>query len=281
MSLSFLQFAGELRKLFTRRRTWLGFAAFVIVELLMAMFIEFESVKEVLRVVITGQGRSFEQYFSGLTVAFLIMDTTVLFGGALFVAMVAGDVVAKEVEDGTLRMLLCRPVSRLRILTLKFLATSLYTFLLVFFIGLTALAVGLAVEGRGDLFAFAPLAPFRAFHPFRAGLVQYLISLPLFALSLLTVNAVAFLFSCLNLKPATATIGTAAIFFFDLVFRSHPFFQSIASVFITRRLSVWLEIFRPEARWPAMAEQYVWLFALDATLFVVAWLNFEQRDFKT
>ena len=35
--------------------------------------------------------------------------------GGLFLALVSGDVVSKEVEDGTMRMMLCLPASRWRI----------------------------------------------------------------------------------------------------------------------------------------------------------------------
>ena len=48
-----------------------------------------------------------------------MLRTTVLLIGTLFVALVAGDIVAKEVEDGTLRVLPCQPISRLRVLTVK------------------------------------------------------------------------------------------------------------------------------------------------------------------
>ena len=281
MSRLWIQFTGELRKLFARKRTNLGFAAFVFVELFVAMLFELKAVQAGLRVVIEGTGHKFDDYFSGLTLAFLILDYTVILIGALYIAMVAGDIVAKEVEDGTMRMLLCRPASRLRILALKFLATSFYTFALVVFIGLSSLAVGLALEGVGGLFAFAPLEELRAFHPFPAGVWIYFRSLPFFAVSLLTINAVAFLFSCLDVKPVAATIGTLTIFFLDLVLRSHPFFQSVHPYFITSRMGIWVHTFRPDPQWAVIAEEYVRLLALDATLFLIAWASFEQRDIKT
>ncbi len=68
---------------------------------------------------------------------------------ALFLALVAGDVVSKEVEDGTLRMMLCRPISRTRILTVKVIVSLLYTIVLTFFVGLTALAVGIDEQRPG------------------------------------------------------------------------------------------------------------------------------------
>src|SRR5436309_3424680 len=99
------------------------------------------------RRLIEQNGFIFEQYFSGLTLAlFILMTTTFLLGG-LYLALVSGDVVSKEVEEGTLRMMLCRPISRARIIALKYLACVIYTFALFTFIALSALAAGFASRG--------------------------------------------------------------------------------------------------------------------------------------
>ena len=73
-----------------------------------------------------------DRYFSGATLGLLMLMWTTFLLGALYLALVAGDVVAKEVEDGTLRMILCRPISRLRVGFLKYSACVLYTFALTF-----------------------------------------------------------------------------------------------------------------------------------------------------
>ncbi len=69
---------------------------------------------------IESNGFGFEQYFSGLTLGLHDAVWTALLLGGLFLALVAGDVVSKEVEEGTMRMMLCRPVSRWRIGLLKY-----------------------------------------------------------------------------------------------------------------------------------------------------------------
>ena len=39
----------------------------------------------------------------------MVMWTVFLLGGLYLALVVAGDVMSKEVEDGTMRMILCRP----------------------------------------------------------------------------------------------------------------------------------------------------------------------------
>jgi ABC-2 type transport system permease protein len=275
-----LQFAGELRKLFARPRTYLGFVAFAIVELLMPFLLELDAVKGLFRGMIEQMGKSFDEYFSALTLALIVMRATVFLIGALFIAMVAGDIVSKEVEDGALRMLLSRPVSRFRILALKYLSTVVYTTLLAFFIGLASLGASLLYEHPGGFFVFGIIEHIYAFHDFEPGLWRYLAVLPLLALTLLTINSTAFFFSCLNMKPAAATICTLSIFFVDYVLHGLPFFEPLESYFIAPRLSAWMHVFDRDLHWQPIAENYILLLAADLTLFVLGWMSFERRDFK-
>src|SRR5438477_4925546 len=117
MSLFLLQLRGELWKLFARKRTYLGFGFFLGLELLVMVLCEIPFGQRNLRRAIERLGGAFDQYFSGLTLAMIMVPMTVILLGALFLSLVGGDVVAKEVEDGTMRMTLCRPISRLRILS--------------------------------------------------------------------------------------------------------------------------------------------------------------------
>jgi ABC-2 type transport system permease protein len=281
MSLFLLQLHGELWKLFARKRTYLGFGVFMALEILILFLFQLPKVQHSWRQLIEGAGYGFEQYFSGLTLAFqIVLGTTTLLGG-LYVALVAGDVVSKEVEDGTLRMTLCRPISRARLLALKYLVCLIYTFALAFFIGLSALAVGIARQGVGGFFAFQPLDNLFALYDFGPGLWRYLGSLALLAFSLLSVASLGFMLSCFDMKPAAATICTLSYFMADLIFRRFPYFASIKPWFITTHTESWCNIFRSPMPWPRMVEDYAYLFGLDATFLLIGLAVFSSRDFKS
>lgn len=274
------QLRGELRKLFARRRTHLGFAAFTVVALLMPALLKLEAAQRFLRRLIEEHFYAFDEYFSGPTLALLTLRTTVLLLGALYVALVAGDLVAKEVEDGSMRLLLSRPVSRFRVLAPKFAALSIYTFALTTFIGLAALASGWLHGGAGGLLALGPFEQLIAFHPLGEGLSRYLIALPLLALSLHSVAALGFMFSCFRMKPAAASAATLAICFTDFVLRTLPFFAPFERWFLTPRLGVWLQVFQPGIPWAHIVETCAVLFALDATWLIAGWLVFEESDIR-
>ena len=281
MSLFSQQLRGELRKLFARKRTYIGFGAFLAVEILVLVLFQLPKVQGSYRLLIERAGYGFTEYFSGLTLAFIMLTSTIGLLGPLYLALVAGDVVSKEVEDGTMRMMLCRPVARVRLLASKYLACVIYTFALIFFIGLTALAVGIARQGFGGMFVFAPLEGVFALYEKGPGLARYLASLPLLGLSLLAVTSLGFALSCFNMKPAAATITTLSYVTVDFIFKGIPYFESLKQWFLTTHVATWTNIYREHIPWPDMVQDYAYLFAVDLTLVIIATVNFHQRDFKS
>lgn len=280
MRLFFRQLRNELYKLFARKRTYLGFAAFVAVEVLLLFMLNLPKPKAGFRRLIEQNGYGFDQYFSGATLGLLMLMWTTFLLGALYLALVAGDVVAKEVEDGTLRMILCRPISRVRLGLLKYTACVLYTFALTIFIGLTALVAGLLYCGWGGLLAIAPLEQLLALHEAWPGFWRYLGALPLLGYGLVSISSLGFLFSCCEMKPAAATILTLSIFFFDSIFRSIPYFESLRGWFMTTHMTLWLRVFEYRIPWWRMVEDVTWLGALNFTFALIGLAILQQRDFK-
>ncbi len=229
---------------------------------------------------VESNGFGFDRYFSGLTLGFMILYWTSLLMGGLFLALVAGDVVSKEVEEGTMRMMLCRPVSRVRIGLLKYFSCVAYTFVLVFFIGLSALAAGVACRGWGGLFAFAPLERVMALYEPNPGLARYLGGLVLLGCSLTTIASLGFLLSCLKMKPAATTIVTISVIFADNIFCNLPFFEDLKPYFITAHLATWINAFHNHIPWRDVAGDLTYLGAVDATFLIVGIVVFAQRDFK-
>ena len=270
----------ELLKMFARKRTYIGFAAFLLMECLILFLLSLPKPKLHLRHIIEQNGYGFDDYYSGTTLAMLVLLWTTTLLGSLYLALVAGDLIAKEIEDGTMRMLLCRPVSRIRVTLLKYLSAVLYTFALIEFIGLTALLAGLLYRGYGGLLVMAPEAGVFALIPAARGLCLYLMAIPLLALSMCTISSIGFLFSCCNMKPAAATIVTLSVIFVDFIFRTIPSFESLKPYFITTHLSTWMHIYESYPPWWRMMEDYSYLVGLDITCLILGSAIFLQRDLK-
>ncbi len=269
----------ELQKMFARKRTYIGFGAFLLIEILTLFLLNLPKPQASFRHIIEQNGYGFEDYYSGTTLAMFIVYTTTILG-YLYLALVAGDVMAKEVEEGTMRMLLCRPISRVRVTLLKYISAVIYTFVLVEFIGLTALAAGLAYRGYGGLFVFIPSDGLFALIPAAKGLRLFLTAIPMLGLAMTSVSSLGFLFSCCNMKPAAASIVTLSVIFLDFIFRGIPYFESIKVFFITTHLSTWLHVFENYPPYYRMLEDYSYLIGLDVTCLIVGTTIFIQRDLK-
>jgi ABC-2 type transport system permease protein len=275
------QFSAELLKMFARKRTWIGFGAFIGLEILVLVLSRTGVAQRFQRHQIESSGELFEEYSRGLTLAFNMMAPTIALLGAIFLALVSGDVVSKEVEDGTMRMTLCRPVSRLRVLGLKLLASLVYCFVLIVFIGITALLTGIAWRGLGSLCALVLEEKLLVFYPTNEGLARYFAALPCVGLSFCTIVSLAFMFSCCNMKPASATIVSLAILFVDRILDFFPQFASFTPWFMTSHMVTWLNVFRSPVPWAKMAEDYLYLFGLNATFILVGCTIFMRRDLKS
>lgn len=281
MSLFLLQLRNELWKMFARKRTYIGFGGFLALELLILFMSGQPRGAMGLRRMIERNGYLVEQYLGGMTIAFQIVWVTAVLLGSIYLALVAGDIVSKEVEDGTLRMMLCRPVSRTRILVFKYLSCVIYTFVFAFFIGLSALATGVIYRGFGHFAAINFPDQIFAFYDTGPGLIRFLRALPLLGLSLTTITSIGFMFSCFNMKPAAATVCTLSVIFLDIAIKNVPFLQDYQQWFITTHMSAWVRTFIVVTPWWDIVEDYARLIAFDATFVLVGLGAFQQRDFKT
>src|SRR6266478_461148 len=112
----FQHLRNELLKLFGKKRTYIGFGAFLIAQNGMLLLFHFTHFQGDFERMLGGNGYLAQDYISALTVAVIMLLPQVMLLMPLYTALVGGDLVAKEAEDGTLRMILSRPISRFRIL---------------------------------------------------------------------------------------------------------------------------------------------------------------------
>jgi len=275
-----LQTWGELRKLFARRRSYIGFAAVLVLQTIILFMIKRPKGQAWIENFIRRNGEGVDYYFSAPTIGFLILHGSILLLGGIYISLVAGDIVAKDAEDGNLRMLLARPVSRLRVLATKYFACLVYNALFVFFMGLASLMLGICVEGLGG--GFLALAPDRGvvtFFPESQAYARYFLCLALVTISMTTVTTIAFLFSCLPIKPAAATILALSVIIIDMIISENPLTGDVR--LLTDHLAIWVRAALMHIPWPEIWRSYLILFGVNVTLFTAGWVVFQSRDFKS
>ena len=277
------QLLGELRKLFARRRTYIGYVVFIIFELILLTVFKLNIGRDNMEDLLRQNAEALEAYYTSLTVTYWIMGFSMFLLGSIFFALVSGDIVAKEAEDGNLRLVLARPVSRFRILLLKYLSTLIYTFTFVLFVGATGYLMAIAALGLdGGLFVWNyKMQTFAVYSEWWPGFQRLFIAACLIGISMCTLSSVGFCFSCFKMKPATAAIASLSVLFIDMVLQEFPFLKPYEEHFITFKMSTWVYALRDPAPWASVATDYTFLAALNLTLFTIGWLAFSSRDFKT
>jgi len=204
----------ELFKIFRRPRTYIPFAAIAAMILIIQLGLKFDG-RSYLELMMSSLSDSFiipyGMIMNGYLVAFVILNT-LLIQVPLLVALVAGDIIAGEANMGTLRLLVIRPVSRTRLLLVKFYASVIYTVLLLVWMAVLALFLSMILFGTNDMM----IARNTVMEQIKGSdvLWRYIAAFGYAAVALSTVAALAFLLSVFaenSIGPIVSTISIVIV----------------------------------------------------------------------
>ena len=275
-----LHLRNELWKLFGKKRTYIGFGAFLLAQNAMLLAFKFTRWQSEMERLLEGNGYLALEYVSALTVALIMLIPQIALLMPLYTALVGGDLVAKEVEDGTLRMILSRPISRFRLLLVKWLAGGIFSAALVVMLGVTALGFARLWFPWQGMFVFIPGQIFNVLSP-ADGLRFYAFSHLFMTLNACTVLGIALMFSSFNIKPAAATILALSLLFANLVMEGIPFFERYHQYLLTFHFHAWRLVFSQPMPWAQIGQSVCVLLAVNLTTFLIAAAAFQARDIKS
>lgn len=272
----------ELYKIFKKWRTYIGFIAISALVPIIQIAISIEGHKT-FNFMTRGLQQSFVfvgNFLNGYLVSHIILNSLYIHIPFL-VTLVAGDLLAGEATAGTYRMLLTRPVSRFSIVTSKFFAGIIYTFLLVAWLALLSLGVGTLLFGTGELIVIksSALIIFS-----RDDILWRFASAYLFAgISMSVVTSLGFLLSSLVENSIGPIITTMAIIIAFIVISAIDvsFFSIIRPYLFTNYMGTWSSLFdKPvnlESIWKAIGV----LFAHIVILYCITLYVFKKKDILT
>ena len=279
-SMVYLQLRNELWKLFGKKRTYIGFAIFLIAQNVITLVFRYSSASKSMVRQLEGNAYSAEHYISSLTISTIMLFPIAYVLLPLYVSLVGGDLVAKEAEDGTLRMILTRPISRLRLLLVKWLAGALFAVVLVFALGLFGEVFASLFFPWGGLFVFVPGEMFSLFEA-GDGLKHYALAHLMLSVKAISIFSLAFMFSCFDIKPAAATILALSFVFVNFILMQIPFFKEIQHWFLTYHLNLWQNMFAQPIPWWRVGESFSILLGFNLTFIIVGCTAFQVRDIKS
>ena len=251
----------ELRKLIAQKRTYMGL---FLASILPIIFVIVEHVHQHGD---HGRDNIFATQItqSGLATPVLMLFFLSQFMLHLVAALVAGDIVANEDSNGTLKTILTRSVDRGQIFAAKAFAAMAYSATALFLSALVATVAGVASWG---------------FHP----IISYsgtVVSAPralLLVFAKLVVTSIGVLLSTTTRNSAAAVVGTVGFVIVLFIIAQVPGLEGIHPYLLTQQFQNWQGLLRTPTDWSPIAHS-AWVCALYAlpALFA-AYLVFLRRD---
>jgi ABC-2 type transport system permease protein len=268
----------ELVKIFGKWRSYIGFIALAVIIPLTLWGISqsapsFEqSIQREMRndFILVGS------VFNGLFATYMIMNFLWIHIPFL-IALVAGDVVAGEGASGTLRIYLTRSASRFQVLSAKFIATAVYTALLILFFALMSLGLGSLWLGAGDLVVMDGGI---LILPESMAWTRFGLSF-LFATAMMLVVAIlCFMLSTMVNNSIGPIIGGIAIIIIGLAVSNIPieFFETIRPYVFTHYFDLWQQPFRDPMQWDLIGNSFLVLGVYSAIFIAVSYIVFTRKD---
>jgi ABC-2 type transport system permease protein len=259
----------ELRKLVSQKRTYLGLALSAI---LPVVFVIVENLRQRPR----HGGESIfasEITRSGLATPVLMLTFLVLFMLPLVASLVAGDVVANEDGNGTLKTILTRSVDRGQVYAAKAMAALSYATIAVFLSAAVATLAGVASWGFHSLTSLSGTvvsAP--------EALLLIVASNAIYLMPLFAVASVGVLLSTATRNSAAAVVAAIGLVILLDILASIPGLEGIRPYLLTQQFEAWQGLLRTPTDWAPIAHS-AWVSALYAVPALLAgYLVFLRRD---
>jgi ABC-2 type transport system permease protein len=259
----------ELRKLVSQKRTYLGFGIAIVFPLIFVLALHLHQ---------HHAHESGNVFLSHLTESGLATPVLTLFWESAFLlplaaALVAGDIVAAEDGNGTLKTILTRSVDRGQVLAAKVLAAMIYAALVTFLSALTATVAGVASWGFHDVITFSDTvvsAP--------KGLLLVFAANTCYMIPLLAIVSIGVLLSTATRNSAAAVVGTVGFIILLALVTLIPGLGGLQPYLLTTEFNNWHGLLRTPTDW-APVWHSVWVCALYAAPALAgAYLVFLRRD---
>ncbi|MBK6912825.1 MAG: ABC transporter permease [Ignavibacteriales bacterium] len=270
----------ELYKIFRKWRTYIGFMAIAVLVPLVqiAMVLEGEHSLDFMT-------RNLQESFvfvgnllNAYLVSFIILNSIALHIPFL-ITLVAGDLLAGEATSGTYRMLITRPVSRLKIVSSKFIAGIIYSNLLVLWLAVMSLVLGIIIFGVGELIVIKSTTII--IFAKDDVLWRFLLGYGFAALSMSVVASIAFFFSSLVENAIGPIVTTMAIIIVFLIISAIniDFFQSVRPYLFTNYILDWKLFFDDPIEMIEIIKAVAVLFGHIIVLFGITAYFFNKKIF--
>jgi ABC-2 type transport system permease protein len=258
----------ELTKLRFQKRTYLGLGAATIVPIIFVVAVHFHHHDR-------GGDFAFASYLdrSGLAAPLVILLFGAIWMFPLITALVAGDIIASEDHNGTLKTIFTRSLERWQIFVGKALAAVSYGIAAIFISGTVAVIAGSLQSGFNSLQSLSGTivsAP-KALELVYASLLVYLIPI-------LTIVCIGLLLSAITRNSAAAVVGTLMISLLFQLIGVLPGLTGLQPYLLSTQFNAWQGLLRTPIDWAPIVRA-AWVCSIyGVAAIATAFLVFLRRD---
>ncbi|HVK46334.1 MAG TPA: ABC transporter permease subunit [Pseudobacter sp.] len=250
----------ELFKIFKRPRTYIAFVAIAVIVWLiqLAFYVDGGAYISFLMQSIESDFDVDGKILNGYFICYFILQT-LLIHVPLLIALIGGDMIAGEANMGTLRLLASKPVSRTSLIVGKFIATAVYTLLLLIWMAVLSLGLSLLVFGVDDLLIFKGTEVILLLKS--DILWRYVAAFGFAAIAMVTVAALSFFLSMFaenSIGPIVATMSVVIVFTI-LTSIDLPLFNAMKPYLFTSHMLGWKGFFDDEIFYNSIARSAIFL----------------------
>jgi ABC-2 type transport system permease protein len=261
----------ELRLIVVRRRNQVGLAALAAVPIVLAVAMKVAAPNHPDR----GGGPDFFAQITGngffVALAALGVELTLFL--PIAIAMLAGDAVAGEANQGTLRYLLTVPVDRTRLLAVKYAGLLFGAFLAPLVVAASGLVIGLILFGGGNVTLLSGTSV-----GFGEGLLRLLAVCLYLGVCLAAVGAVGLFLSTLTEQPMGATIALTMLTVASFVLGQVPQVSWLHPYLLTQHWQDFGELLRDPVSFGALGPGLLSAGAYILVFLAAAWARFAGKD---
>lgn len=271
----------ELYKILKRPRTYIGFGAILLIVLALefAFFAEGETL---IGLVFQNLDSVFRMEGKIISVNFLtyMLLNVLIIHVPILICLVTGDIISGESANGSLRLLMQRPYSRIKIYMAKWFAGIIYTIALVLFLGLVSYTLGYLLFGDGDLIVFR-----RGVHVFEADDVQwrFIYAFGMGILSMMVVASLSIMISSFTNNSIGPIVGTIAILIVLNIISTVAanVLQPVLPYLFTTHFIKWQYFFDTSVDWGAIRTAGIVQAAYIVLFTTIGLINFKRKDILT
>jgi ABC-2 type transport system permease protein len=266
----------ELVLIFGRRRNWAGLAVLAAIPLIIAIVTKIwppggsgAGPGE------NGEGPNFFNDITGngLFVALAALTAELPLFLPLAVAAIAGDAVAGEANQGTLRYLLSVPVHRTRLLLVKYTAVVIFAFAAVLLVAAVGTIAGLILFGGGDVLLMSGTMV-----GFGEGVLRLLGVCAYMAVGLSALGAIGLFISTLTEQPIGATIATMILTVVSFILDQIPRLEWLGPYLPTHYWMDFGELLRDPVTLSALRPGLFSAACYIVIFLTAAWAKFADKD---